>query len=583
MIAYIYLHVCFIIASHVGIKFQPPPPCPANYIPRLDIINEISKFIVNDNSDENSIICIGITVTIRGIGGIGKSTLAKALCYHPLIKSYFTHGFLWISLTPPCLSPEVVLRDIYNRLTSNLIMCNISLLKDKIRIFFSNFPCKLLIILDDVTDAQDISEYVEVFSSCKIVITTRKNDINVKIPSKKCFDICPMQTFEAVQLLTWQIAPLATLNVNDAAKIKKLAKDLYHWPLLLNLAHGQLYIHCAARKQSPTIAILHVEQKLNSKGLTAFDPQNLKKEEAVKASINSSLELLSDKEKNILFHIVTGVGLGSCVIKSLIFMLSKLISEEFERLINNLWSHGLISFDNVTLFSEKMTIPCIEIHEIIAQYIIEEMPYDYHIFLSTVDIKDSNDLFVLIFEEILPVFDGDYCQTIIEVFMFPYFIRILAVSTRALQIEFSIILDSLIENSNDILKTNAVMKYFKKQQSLSQIYGCIRESCRSIQSMLSGKVYNKATEWLAEYCDKHPYSIQWENIQTLKSELTNECKHNTKLLKLIATTFVIQLDLSDVKAFLISLIILHKVISEVIEAGGTNKEVLEIWEDFCND
>ena len=548
----------------------------------MDIINEISKVIVNDNSDENSIICIGITVTIRGIGGIGKSTLAKALCYHPLIKSYFTHGFLWISLTPPCLSPEVILRDIYNRLTGDSIMCNISLLKDKIRLFFSNFPCKLLIILDDVTDAQDISEYVEVFSSCKIVMTTRRNDINVTIPSKKCFDICPMKTFEAVQLLTWQIAPLATLSVNDAAKIKKLAKDLYHWPLLLNLVRGQLYIHCVARKQSPTNAILRVEQKLNSKGLTAFDPQNLKKEEAVKASINSSLELLSNKEKNILFHVVTGAGLGSCVLKSVTFILSKLISEEFERLINNLWSHGLISFENVTLFSENMTIPCIEIHEIIAQYIIEEMPYDYHIFLSTVDIKDSNEPFFSSFDEPL-FYDGNLCLTVVEVFIFPYYIRILAVSTRALQIGFSFILDSLIENSNDILKTNALMKYFKKNQSLLQIYGCMRESCRTIQSMLSGKEYGKATEWLVEYFDKHPYSIQLENIQTLKSELINECKHNTQLLELITTIFVIQLDLSDFKAYLISFINLHKVISEVIEAGGTNEEVLEIWNNFFDD
>ena len=120
----------YIIVPIIGLKPQPPPPYPANYIPRLEIINEISTAIVEDNSDESSTISIGTTVTIRGIGGIGKSTLAKALCYHPLVKKYFTHGFLWITLTPPCLSPEMILRDMYNKLTNNSIMCSFSLLKD---------------------------------------------------------------------------------------------------------------------------------------------------------------------------------------------------------------------------------------------------------------------------------------------------------------------------------------------------------------------------------------------------------------------------------------------------------------------
>ena len=582
--------MCILLASHVGIKFQPPPPCPANYIPRLDIINEISKVIVSDNSDENPIICIGITVTIRGIGGIGKSTLAKALCYHPLIKSYFIHGFLWISVTPPCLSPEVVLRDIYNRLTSNSIMCDVSLLKDKIRLLFSSNPCKVLIILDDVTDVQDISEYVEVFSSCKIVITTRKKDINITIPSKKCFDICPMKPFEAIQLLTWKIAPLATLNVNDDAKLQKLAKDLYYWPLLLNLVRGQLYIHCAARMQSPTNAILHVEQKLKGKGLTAFDPQNLKKEKAVKASINSSLELLSNNEKNILFHIVTGVGFGSCVLKSFIFKISKVSFEEFERVIDNLWSHGLISFENVTLPPETIAVPCIELHEIIAQYIIEEMPYDYHIFLSAINIQASQELFLSVFEDWgNNIMFGNTTHisivlTVLDVFFFPCCIRILAVSTRAMQIKFSVHLDSLIESSNDILKTDALMKYLKKKQPLSQIYGCIKENCRTIQSMFSDKNYDKAAAWLANYFDNHPYVILVENILTLISELTDECKHNPKLIELINRTIgandVINIDINDSKPFVISLIHLRKVLSETIEAGGTTEEILEVWNFF---
>ena len=574
--------------DHTGITYQPPPPCPANYIPRLEIINEISKVIV-DNSSDDPTVCIGTTVTIRGIGGIGKSTLAKALCYHPPVKKYFIHGFLWISLTPPHLSPEAILRDVYNKLTNNSITCSYSLLKDKIRLLLSSFSCKLLVIFDDVVDADDVTEYLEVFSSCKTVLTTRKNDIDITIPSIKCFNICPMKIFEAVQLMTWRIASLATLSVSDADRIQELARDLYYWPLLLNLVRGQLYVHCTARKQSPTTAILNVRQKLQDKGLTAFDPKHVKKENAVTASINSSLELLSGNEKFVLFHIVTGIGIGSCVLKAHIFKISNVSSEVFEISINELWSHGLISFGNMTLPPNIVAIPCIEIHEIIAQYIIEEMPYDYHLFLSKVNVDDSyEDLFTYIGDEIGDrgkIIDTSSCNmlflTAINVLIFPCLIRTLAVTTRAVQIEVSVALDSLIESYNEVLKSNALTKYFKRRQSLAQIYGCIKDNCRMMQSMLSNKRYDEAAAWIAEYVDNHPCTVQLKGIQTLGNELTDECKHDSELVNMINETILtLGRDIEDFRPFLISLIHLHKLLSEMIEAEATNEEVEEVWDKF---
>ena len=581
----------YVYIDHTGITYQPPPPCPASYIPRLEIINEISKVIVDDSSDDDPIVCIGTTVTIRGIGGIGKSTLAKALCYHPPVKKYFIHGFLWISLTPPHLSPEAILRDVYNKLTNNSITCSYPLLKDKIRLLLSSFPCKLLVILDDVVDADDVTEYLEVFNGCKTVLTTRKNDIDITIPSIKCFDICPMKYFEAVQLMTWRIAPLATLSVSDADKIQELARDLYYWPLLLYLVRGQLYVHCIARKQSPTTAILNVRQKLQDKGLTAFDPKHVKKENAVTASINSSLELLSDNEKFVLFHIVTGTGVGSCVLKAYIFKVSKVSSEVFEKSINELWSHGLISFGNMTLPPNIVTIPSIEIHEIIAQYIIEEMPYEYYLFLSEINIGDAHDyLFSFIGDEIT---DDDeithtsyrniFFITVIDVLIFPCIIRTLAVTTRAVQIEVSTALDSLIEDYNEILKSSALTKYFKRRQSLAQIYGCIKDNCRIIQSMLSNKRYDDAAAWIAEYVDNHPYTVQLESIQTLFSELTDECKHNSELADMIDKTVLTltwDVKVVNLRASLISLIHFHKLLSEMIEAEATDEEVMELWTEF---
>ena len=580
----------FILTAGTGIKFQSPPPCPANYIPRLEIINEISKVIVDDSSDENHTITIGTTVTIKGIGGIGKSTLAKALCYHPSVKKYFTHGFLWISLTPPRLSPEVVLRNIYNKLTNTSIMCNFSLLKDKIRLLLSSFPCKLLVILDDVVDVDDVTEYVEVFSNCKSVLTTRKNDINITVPSKKCFDVCPMKAFEAIQLMTWQIPQLSVLSVSDADKIQELAKNLYYWPLLLNLVRGQLYIHCTALKESTKVAILNVQQKLQDKGLTAFDPRHIKKENAVKASINATLELLSDKEKYVLFHIVSGIGLGSCVLKAYVFQLSKVTSEKFDKLITNLWSHGLINVGEITLPPNNVAFPCIEIHDVIAQYIIEEMPYNYHLFLSEVSLlDDSFDRLFSIFRPSGVVSDiniKSFLVNTIDVILIPVYIRTMAVLTRSIQVQFSQVIDLLIESHGDVLKTNAMMHFLQQKQPLSHIYGSVKENCRIVQSMLANNRFDEAATWLIEYTDHHPYKIQMESIQTLHKELANEYKHNPKLVELIKDTIgtycssYLNIEPVDMGKRFSHVIQLRKLISEMIEAGATDKEVFEVYEQF---
>ena len=102
------------------LHYQPPPTCPANHVPRVEMIKEISSAILNSDITPT----IGTTVTIRGIGGIGKSTISKALCHDPLIKEHFINGFLWISLTPPLPNPMTMISEIYQRLTDKSTISN---------------------------------------------------------------------------------------------------------------------------------------------------------------------------------------------------------------------------------------------------------------------------------------------------------------------------------------------------------------------------------------------------------------------------------------------------------------------------
>ena len=314
-----------------------------------------------------------VTVTIRGIGGIGKSTIAKAICHERSIKEHFTDGFLWISLTPPHNVTDE-LRKIYNRLTNQSIEGSLSFVKEKIKSLLMSTSYKLLVILDDVWKAQDAIAYIEIFQSCKTLLTTRKFLIHSEIQAKNYIDMKPMELNEALKLLTSRIDELKTLDDSTKAMICKLAEDLHCWPLLLNLVRSQLYIYCTEWKMSPEKAISQANEKL-SKNLMAFDQGN--RETAVKSCLDVSLNLLPEQDMRVLQCVVLTIGgFGSYALKDTVAKASKMTIEQFNMCVANLWSHGLIELVDIPVYPTNQCIPCIGVQDIIAHYIIETIPLE---------------------------------------------------------------------------------------------------------------------------------------------------------------------------------------------------------------
>ena len=298
-------------------------------------MNQISSAILRTNIT----VASEVTVTIRGIGGIGKSTIAKAVCYEQSIKEYFTDGFLWISLTPPHNVTDELCK-IYNKLTNQPIERSQSFVKEKIKSHLNSCSYKLLVILDDVWEAEDALAYVEVFHGCKILLTTRKSVINSKIPTNNPIDIKPMELDEAVRLLTSRIDAFKTLDDSARVMMYKLAEYLYCWPLLLNLVRTQLYVYCTEWKMSPNKAMTLATQKL-SKSFTVFDETS--REKAVKICLDTSLNLLPEQDTRVLHYIIlTTSGLGPYAIKDSVARASKISFKQFNVCVANLWSHGLI-------------------------------------------------------------------------------------------------------------------------------------------------------------------------------------------------------------------------------------------------
>jgi len=327
----------------------------------------------------------GTSLTITGAGGFGKTSIVAALCHHSVIKKQFKDGVVFIELGPQATDPSMKLSQLYHLLTDQYLkQGDINHAEQEINQLTSLYCRNLLVIIDDVWHVEDAEPIVKAFSSSKIVLTTRMNDIEQYIPTKQIVSIGPMEQSEAISLLTSGVIDSSKLSQEDVSLLDELAQDVHLWPLLLSLVRGQL-VHNLKRYHLPNNkAIKNVQAKLHTNGLTALDKNNIERSRkyAVKSCIQVTLELLtkalSDKMKSLILW--TGIGLS--LQTEVLHYLWNITEHEALDIVDVLWNYGLVQFTEVAMPPQNSTQHCVEVHAVISQYIIECMEGNEVITLS---------------------------------------------------------------------------------------------------------------------------------------------------------------------------------------------------------
>ena len=313
---------------------------------------------------------------VTGPGGFGKTTLAKMLCYHNLVQETFTDGFIFVELGPQATDPSMILCQMYHLLTGqNLRQGSISLVIQEVNQITSAFFHNVLVIIDDVWHVEDAKPIVKAFSNCKIVLTTRINEVEQCIPTKETVVVGPMEQSEAISLLTCGVIDISQLSQEDANLLDELAQDVHLWPLLLSLVRGHLS-DCLKRSSSHE-AIQTVLAKLRNKGLKSFDKNIIEntyrsRKLAVKICIEFTLDLLTKELCDRIKVLMLFTGIGSSLQTAVLRFLWKVTEHEAKDTIDVLWAYGLVHFKYVTLYCNNKQ-SCVEAHAVISQFVIENM------------------------------------------------------------------------------------------------------------------------------------------------------------------------------------------------------------------
>jgi hypothetical protein len=168
---------------------------PEDFVERPREFDRLLGLLLDEKREEP----VAITAALRGAGGYGKTTLAKALCHDPRIQDAFDDGILWVTLgeNPGDLTSRV--EDLIYTLKGerpgftqvDAAMARLAeLLADR----------DILMVIDDVWNGAHLRPFMQGGLRCARLITTRNLET---LPDRaKRVKVDEMRLEEAVALLT---------------------------------------------------------------------------------------------------------------------------------------------------------------------------------------------------------------------------------------------------------------------------------------------------------------------------------------------------------------------------------------------
>jgi hypothetical protein len=203
------------------------PPLPAGYVARPEALEALRRALLGSRPE----VGVVAATALHGIGGLGKTVLARAAWEDPIIRAAFPDGILWATLgEKPAITR--VQREWIGALGGSLVTVTSS---ESGQSELQRLAGKraLLLVLDDVWQAKDARDLEVTGPQVRVLITTRDA---AQVEGSSLVPLELMRTAEARALL----GQAARGHVKEAVLLDAIAERLGYLPLALQVVGALL-------------------------------------------------------------------------------------------------------------------------------------------------------------------------------------------------------------------------------------------------------------------------------------------------------------------------------------------------------
>ena len=275
---------------------------PPRFVRRPEEIDRAVRALVDDNHD-----AVAMTTALRGAGGYGKTTLAKAIARDIRIQGAFDDGIVWVTLGEELLQKrgEELTNTIIGRVQELIdalggeraVITSLDMAHTKLKDAIGDRY--ILLVIDDAWDEAHLKPFLVKTDHSSCLITTRNADtVADKRIQQQTVD--KVKSLEAVELLAAGFEPDDVKPLSGT--LKQLARDLREYPLLLALANSQIANFVTDLGLSLADALQLANDTFAEQGVLGFDDtDSTDRNRAVSMSLDTSIRQLKPDERQRMY------------------------------------------------------------------------------------------------------------------------------------------------------------------------------------------------------------------------------------------------------------------------------------------